>query len=697
MRHTYFTKGRGQGAFCCLFGWMLLAAISLRAQPSLVKDVFPVRNEPVSSVALNGKLYFAAAAAGTGVELWQSDLNGANMALVKDIVTGTGSANPSQFTLVGSTLYFVADGGLHKSDGTGPGTILVKRFSVAPADITPVNGTLYFAASAGGAGVELWKSNGTAAGTVLVKDINPGAGSADPGSLVNLNGTLLFAATDNTRGRELWKSNGTAAGTTPVADIFPGTSTDPDSPEPNSSSPGDLTAFDGQVYFAAFTPDYGRELWASDGTTGGTRLVADLLYVSEPDHIISSIPRRFVVINDALYFVAWAEQTEVEKIFRIDDNSSEPLQVGGATPIRYYAGAEVTDMEVINGILYYGSYSYTPSAGASIALRSLSGSTDQFIRSFGQNETAIGEFTNVNGTLYFAADDGRTGVEVWRSDGTPGGTAVLPEVNPGPGDASPAGLFAIGKTLYFTTTYGTGTPALWKYDLTTPPTTAIRINAGGPAHTVTEYAEAPFDSYAGDYFGKDAYFSGGNTGSSTGYTDVYDPTLYQSYRWGVFSYNIPVQPGSYSVVLHFAEPHWGDRAPGGAGSRKFNVNAEGSRKLTEYDIFARAGGAMQVVKETFAVNVTDGTLNLSFLKGTADNPVVSALEIIPVGITNHAPVLAEIPNQELSAGQTLSFTASATDEDGDALTYSLVNPPPAPASTPPPGCSPGRIPGRATW
>ncbi len=676
MQHTYFTRGGRQGAFCYLFAWLLLAAVSLRAQPSLVKDTFPVRNALVSSVALNGKLYFAAATAGTGIELWQSDLNGANMALVKDIVTGTGSASPAQFTLVGSTLYFVANGGLYKSDGTGPGTTLVKSFSVAPTGIILVNGTLYFAASAGSNGVELWKSNGTAAGTVLVKDIYSGGGSSNPGSLVNLNGTVLFAATNEANGRELWKSNGTAAGTTLVADIFPGTSADPDSPGPNSSSPGELTSLNGKVYFAATNADYGRELWTSDGTPGGTQLEADLFYVSAPEPILSSAPRQFTLVNNALYFVATVSGNPVERIFLIDGTVAGPEEVGGASPIRYYAPAYVTDMLPIKGTLYYGTYTYTPSAGAGVGLYGLVAGSDQFIRSFSRGEESIGDFANVNGTLHFTADDGKTGAEVWRSDGTGEGTVALPEVNPGSGGANPTNLFGIGKILYFTSSYGTGTPSLWKYDLTTTPTTAIRINAGGPAHLVYEYDEETYDTYPGDYFGEDAYFSGGNTGSTTSYANVYDPTLYQDYRWGAFSYNIPVQPGNYSVVLHFAEPYWGDKAPGGAGSRKFNVDAEGSRKLTEYDIFANSGGAMQVVKETLFVNVTDGTLNINFLKGTADNPVVSALEIIPVGITNHAPVLAEIdPSQGLSAGQTLTLTASATDADGDALTYSLVNPP----------------------
>jgi hypothetical protein len=83
--------------------------------------------------------------------------------------------------------------------------------------------------------------------------------------------------------------------------------------------------------------------------------------------------------------------------------------------------------------------------------------------------------------------------------------------------------------------------------------------------------------------------------------------------------------------LHFSEPYWGYAAGrGGVGSRKFNVDAEGARKLTDYDIFAQAGGANRAVQEQFAVSVTDGVLNLHFTKGSADLAYVSAIEVTPV-------------------------------------------------------------------
>jgi hypothetical protein len=111
-----------------------------------------------------------------------------------------------------------------------------------------------------------------------------------------------------------------------------------------------------------------------------------------------------------------------------------------------------------------------------------------------------------------------------------------------------------------------------------------------------------------------------------------DDYLYQTGRHGSsFAYNIPVGDGAYDVVLHFAETYWGNAVPGGAGSRKFHVNLEGQRRLTDYDIFARAGGALKATRETFRVNVSDGTLNVAFLKGSANNPAIKAIEVLPAG------------------------------------------------------------------
>ncbi len=128
----------------------------------------------------------------------------------------------------------------------------------------------------------LWTTDGTEGGTVLVKNITSYPDLL-PKSLVPAGGLLFFVARDDP-GRELWRSDGTADGTHLVADICNAD----ESPgnlyacgpwtvggEPNnSSSPAGLAAHAGKIYFSAYHPDYGRELFRSDGST--VELVADI-------------------------------------------------------------------------------------------------------------------------------------------------------------------------------------------------------------------------------------------------------------------------------------------------------------------------------------------------------------------------------------------------------------------------------------
>src|SRR5262249_54172160 len=145
-----------------------------------------------------------------------------------------------------------------------------------PAGLTEVNGTVFFAAADETHGTELWKTDGTAAGTGLVKDIHPGlespyAGappvpaSSAPADLTAVDGTLFFTADDGGHRPELWKSDGTADGTVLVkrfdATLLPG-----DLAADLHFGIHDLTARGGELFFTAYDPAHGRQLWVSDGT-----------------------------------------------------------------------------------------------------------------------------------------------------------------------------------------------------------------------------------------------------------------------------------------------------------------------------------------------------------------------------------------------------------------------------------------------
>ena len=86
-------------------------------------------------------------------------------------------------------------------------------------------------------------------------------------AIANVAGEIFFAASTPELGFELWVTDGTEAGTRLVKDINPG---------PDNSFPTNFVGLGGTLYFTANAGVAGTQLWKSDGTEGGTMKVADL-------------------------------------------------------------------------------------------------------------------------------------------------------------------------------------------------------------------------------------------------------------------------------------------------------------------------------------------------------------------------------------------------------------------------------------
>ncbi len=72
--------------------------------------------------------------------------------------------------------------------------------------------------------------------------------------------------------------------------------------------------------------------------------------------------------------------------------------------------------------------------------------------------------TDVNGTVFFVANDGLIGDELWKSDGTKAGTVLVKDIIPGFASSNPKNLQNINGTLYFTADNGKNGVELWKSD-----------------------------------------------------------------------------------------------------------------------------------------------------------------------------------------------------------------------------------------
>ena len=82
--------------------------------------------------------------------------------------------------------------------------------------------------------------------------------------------------------------------------------------------------------------------------------------------------------------------------------------------------------------------------------------------------------TAVGNTLYFRADDGTNGNELWKSDGTASGTVMVKDIYSGSSSSSPSYLTAVGNTLYFRADDGTNGNELWKSDGTASGTVMVK-------------------------------------------------------------------------------------------------------------------------------------------------------------------------------------------------------------------------------
>jgi hypothetical protein len=147
--------------------------------------------------------------------------------------------------------------------------------------------------------------------------------------------------------------------------------------------------------------------------------------------------------------------------------------------------------------------------------------------------------------------------------------------------------------------------------------------------------QSPYYSNDSQWWSPDNYFQGGQIASySTPVSGTDDPELYQTERWGNFSYAIPVPPGKYSVWLHFAARRAdGASSPsienGGHAGHMFSVFCNGKALLEDFDLLDAAKQSDIVIRNFSGLEPNaQGKLLLSFVpvEGYAS---VAGVEVLP--------------------------------------------------------------------
>ncbi len=166
-----------------------------------------------------------------------------------------------------------------------------------------------------------------------------------------------------------------------------------------------------------------------------------------------------------------------------------------------------------------------------------------------------------------------------------------------------------------------------------PTSVPTAVPTQGPTAVPGTISIACGSSSAVGSFQADQYYSGGSTYNNTNTIDVSGITsnpppaaLFNNERYGAMSYTIPgfTSGGSYEVTLYFAETYLTS-----SGSRLFSVSINGTTALSDFDIYASAGGQNKAVAKSFTTTANgSGQIVIQFTAGT-ENPKVNGIGIVP--------------------------------------------------------------------
>ncbi len=314
--------------------------------------------------------------------------------------------------------------------------------------------------------------------------VKPGSTISGPYSLTAVNNTLFFLNFDG-----LWKSDGTAAGTVLIS----------------SKGGKNLINVNGTLFFSSNDGFTGNELWKSDGTSAGTVMVKDI-YPGGFTYM-----DFFTNFNGTLYFVS--QEYAGPTLWKSDGTASGTICITPNGPI------QPKNLTVVNNYLFFSAknklWKTDGTAAGTVLVKDINA---------GNLGIYPEGFANINGILYFKADDATTGLEPWKSDGTSAGTGLIKDIIPGTTGSNPFDFTYLGGNIYFRA----GTlvdKQIWKTD-GTDAGTVVPVNMGNNASVqqLMEFNNKLLFGRNGAGTGLEPWMSDGTAAGTSILKDIYPGT-----------------------------------------------------------------------------------------------------------------------------------------------------------------------------
>ncbi len=361
---------------------------------------------------------------------------------------------------------------------------------------------------------------------ILVKDINPvpSMGSVtDKFNMVELNGKGYFNADDGIHAMELWVTDGTEAGTHLVKDInttanFGGVNFN------GVFEQWTPVFFNNKIYFSASgSGGTGIEPWVSDGTEAGTQMLRDIRTIEPTSSYAGGHNCNNYFVHDGYLWFSAVDDDFYTGLWRTDGTTA------GTTLVKQLESGNihVSSMVSFNNKLWFvcddNLWSSDGTEAGTELVQSFEGLT------FGRKD----EMKVLGNALYFCADNGTTGKELWKIDNS-GNVSVLDLVEGSEG-ITPTQLTVFNNTLYFAGYDATHLTELWKTDGTLAGTAMVtEINPNGSAYInfpqdeyspLTIYNNELWFSAFDDAHGRELWRSDGTASGTTRVTDLSDANV----------------------------------------------------------------------------------------------------------------------------------------------------------------------------